>query len=283
MPGAVRGLSRAVRRRLPSADLDERDPDFIRDQLPWLWLIASVYFRGEVRGLEHIPEEGPVLLVGNHSGGAMTPLTDAGVLTLAFAGRFGAERSFYQLAHNLVMSLPGLGFVRKFGTVTASPENARRVLESGGVLLVYPGGDHETYRPSWRSAEVDFGHRTGFLRLAQELDVPIVPVVGIGGQETALFLTRGESLARALRLDRPPLRLKTLSIALALPWGVSIGGVLPHLPLPAKITIEVLPPISLREEFGEDADIDHVYEELLARMQHALDQLQAERRLPIIG
>ena len=119
-----RALAGAVQRRIPAADLDERDPDFIRDNLPWLWLMASIYYRGEVRGLSHIPETGPVLLVGNHSGGNMTP--DTGVFTIAFAGHFGVERHFYQLAHNLVVTRPGLGLLRKFGTIAASPENARR-------------------------------------------------------------------------------------------------------------------------------------------------------------
>ena len=75
-------------------------------------------------------------------------------------------------------------------------------------------------------------------------------MVSIGGQETALFLTRGERLARLLRLDRL-LRLKVLPISLALPWGVNVGDFLGHIPLPAKITIQVLEPIDLRREFGE--------------------------------
>ena len=151
---------------MPKADLDERDPDYIRETLPGLWLLASLYFRAEVRGLEHIPEEGPVLLVGNHSGGNLTP--DTHVFTLAFNTYFGVERRFYQLAHNLVLSMPGLGCLRKYGTVAASPENAAKALDSGAALLVYPGGDYEVHRPSWESAQVDFGGRKGFIRLALE-------------------------------------------------------------------------------------------------------------------
>src|SRR3984893_4216852 len=60
----VRGVAGAVSTRIPVADLDERDPDYIRDNLPWLWLLASLYYRGEGRGLGHTPERGPVLLVG---------------------------------------------------------------------------------------------------------------------------------------------------------------------------------------------------------------------------
>ena len=274
---AVAGLAGS---RVPEADLDERDPDYIRETLPAQWLLASLYFRGEVRGLGNIPENGPVLLVGNHSGGNMTP--DSLVFTLAFSTYFGVERRFHQLAHNLVLSMPGLGFLRKYGTVAASPENAKRALESGAAVLVYPGGDYEVHRPSWEANKIDFDGRRGFVRLALEHDVPIVPVVAIGGQETALFLSRGEGLSKLLMLDRL-FRLKVLPISLALPWGLNVGDMLGHIPLPAKITVEVLPAIDLREQFGPQPDVDEIYDHVTTTMQETLDALAAERRLPIIG
>jgi 1-acyl-sn-glycerol-3-phosphate acyltransferase len=277
---AARAAARQVTSRIPAADLDERDPDYIRDNLPGLWLLASLWFRGEVRGLGNIPDHGPVLLVGNHSGGNLTP--DTSVFTLAFSAYFGVERAFYQLAHNLVLSMPGLGFLRRFGTVAASPENAERALRAGAALLVYPGGDVEVHRPSWQSGRVDFAGRKGFVRLALEHDVPIVPVVSVGGQETALFLSRGEGLAQALRLDRL-FRLKVLPISIAAPWGLNVGDFLGHLPLPAKIVVEALPPIDLREEFGPQPDVDEVYDHVVRLMQETLDALQAERRFPVIG
>jgi 1-acyl-sn-glycerol-3-phosphate acyltransferase len=276
----VRELATQAQRAIPKADLDERDPDFIRDRLPLMWLIASIWYRGEVRGLGNIPESGPVLLVGNHSGGNMTP--DTVIFTLAFSTYFGVERHFYQLAHNLVLSMPTLGSLRKFGTVAASPQNSKKALESGAALLVYPGGDYEVHRPSWERNRVDFGNRQGFIRLALEQNVPIVPVVSIGGQETALFLSRGERLARLLALDRM-FRLKVLPISLAVPWGLNIGDMLGHLPLPAKITIETLPPIDLRAEFGPDPDVDEVYDHVQRLMQDTLDALAAERRYPVLG
>src|SRR5450631_996292 len=276
----LREVADQAQRRIPRADLDERDPDFIRERLPLMWLLASLWYRGEVRGLGNIPDSGPVLLVGNHSGGNMTP--DTIVFTLAFNTYFGVERAFYQLAHNLVLSMPGLGSLRKFGTVAASPANATKALASGAALLVYPGGDYEVHRPFWERNRVDFAGRKGFIRTALEQDVPIVPVVSIGGQETAVFLSRGEGLARLLALDRL-FRLKVLPISLALPWGLNVGDMLGHIPLPAKITIETLPAINLREEFGPDPDIDEVYDHLLRLMQDTLDALAAERRLPIIG
>jgi 1-acyl-sn-glycerol-3-phosphate acyltransferase len=277
---AIRGLAGQITSRIPPADLDERDPDLIRERLPQLWLLASLWFRGEVRGLGNIPDEGPVLLVGNHSGGNMTP--DTTVFTLAFNSYFGVERAFYQLAHNLVLSMPGLSMLRKFGTVAASPENAEKALSAGAALLVYPGGDYEVHRPSWHRNRVDFDGRKGFIRLALAQDVPIVPVVSVGGQETALFLSRGEGLARALRLDKL-FRLKVLPISLALPWGLNVGDMLGHIPLPAKVTVEALAPIHLREEFGPDPDIQEVYEHILRLMQDTLEALAAERRFPVLG
>jgi len=225
-----------VASRIPPADLDQRDPDYIRDQLPGTWLLASLYFRADVRGLHRIPAEGPVLLVGNHSGGNVPP--DTFVFTLAFCSYFGVERPFYQLAHNLVVSAPPLGWLRKFGTVAATPENARLALESGSALLVYPGGDYEVFRPSWERHVVDFGGRMGYVRLARETGAPIVPVASVGGQETALFLDRGQWLAKLLRVDKL-LRLKSVPISLALPWGLNISDLAGHIPLPAKIAIEV--------------------------------------------
>jgi 1-acyl-sn-glycerol-3-phosphate acyltransferase len=274
------GLAKQVQTRIPTADLDERDPDYIRDTLPRLWLLSSLYFRGEVRGLGNIPEEGGVLLVGNHSGGNLTP--DTTVFSLAFNAYFGVERAFYQLAHNLVLSMPGLGMLRKYGTVAASPANARKALESGAALLVYPGGDHEVHRPSWQGNRVDFDGRKGFIRLALEHDVPIVPLVSVGGQETALFLSQGKGIAKALGLDRA-LRLKVLPISIAIPWGLNVGDFLGHIPLPAKITVEALPPIHLREEFGPDPDLEEVYDHVLRLMQETLDGLAAERRFPVLG
>src|SRR5688572_32900481 len=196
----VQAVSSLAQSRIPKADLDERDTDYIRETLPGLWMLASLYFRADVRGLRNIPEEGPVLLVGNHSGGNLTP--DTHVFTLAFSSYFGVERRFHQLAHNLVLSMPGLSMLRKYGTVAASHENARKALRKGAAVLVYPGGDYEVHRPSWERHRVDFNGRKGFIRLALAEDVPIVPVVSVGGQETALFLSRGEHLARALGLDR---------------------------------------------------------------------------------
>jgi 1-acyl-sn-glycerol-3-phosphate acyltransferase len=273
-------LTEAVTGRIPTADLDDRDPDYIREHLPALWLLASYYFRADVRGLERIPEEGPVLIVGNHSGGNVTP--DTSVFMLAFGAFFGAERRFYQLVHNLVLAMPIPIPLRKYGSVVASHQNAKLALEKGAAVLVYPGGDWEVHRASWETGKVDFDRRKGFIKLALDAEVPIVPLVAIGGQETALFLTRGERLAKALRLAKM-FRLKVLPISITIPWVINVGDMLGHWPLPAKITMEAMEPIDLRERFGSDPDLDEVYDEITGQMQEKLDELSAERSLPVIG
>ncbi len=261
--------------------LEERDQDFIRATLPANRQIANALFRPKVRGLEHIPAEGPVLLVGNHSGGTM--IIDTFVFSFAFYRYFGPERRFHQLAHDLAVKFPGLSaLIRGYGTLPASHEYAERALEAGAAVLVYPGGDFESFRPSWHSEEIEFGGRKGFVSLALSQDVPIVPVVSIGGQESAFFVTRGERIAKLLMLDRL-LRIKVLPVVLGPPFGLSIMDLPPRLPLPSQVTIKVLPAVDLRERFGSDPDEDEVYEHVTATMQEALDELADERDLPLVG
>ena len=122
-----------------------RDPEYIARTLAALRVMADVWFRAEVRGLENIPPSGPVLLVGNHSGGTL--IADTFVFAQAFYDHFGPDREFFQLAHDLVFKVPGIrAMLTPYGTVPASPENMRRALGRDAALLVYPGGDHETYR-----------------------------------------------------------------------------------------------------------------------------------------
>jgi len=259
-----------------AADLDARDPEFIRSQLPLMWLLATLYHRADVRGFERIPEDRPVLFVGNHSGGNVTP--DSIVFMLAFNTYFGVDRPVYALAHALVTAFPIVGKVgRKWGIITADPEIGKAALERDACVLVYPGGDVETHRPWTARNEIRFDGRKGFLRLAVEAGVPIVPVVSVGGQETFVPLTDGRRIAETLKL-RELARLKILPVSLALPWGLNVGDFLGHLPLPVKIKQEILEPIDVEERFGDD--LDAAYEYVTGRMQETLTKLAAERRFP---
>ncbi|RJQ68799.1 glycerol acyltransferase [Pseudonocardiaceae bacterium YIM PH 21723] len=262
----------------PPANLEDRDPEFLARVLPTVRRLTKLYFRAEVEGVEQLPADGPVLMVGNHSGGILSP--DTGILIAEIAEKFGVDRLQNTLAHDIVASMPGQQIVRKFGIVPASPVNAKLALEAGSATLVYPGGELDLYRPSWDSSKVDFYGRTGFIRLAMAMDVPIAPTVSIGGQEIALFLSDGKNLADLLGL-RKSLRLDALPVTLSLPWGLNFG--VPFLPLPSKIKVRVLPPFRVSERFGPGADVDEVYQAILSEIQTTLDEMQAERSLPIVG
>src|SRR5262249_3236011 len=147
------------------------DPDYVREQVPLLWLVMSLWFRGEVRGLGNIPEQGPVLLVGNHSGGNVP--ADTFLFTLAFSTYFGAQRRFHQLADNLALAFRVGRVLRPYGTVVASLERAQRALDADAAVLVYPGGEREVHRPIWERNQIDFGRRKGFIQLALEQGAPI--------------------------------------------------------------------------------------------------------------
>jgi 1-acyl-sn-glycerol-3-phosphate acyltransferase len=268
-------------RHHPDDWLDAWDPGYIRTTLPALRAMSKLYFRAEVRGLDNIPADGPTLLVGNHSGGTL--IADTFVFAQGFYDHFGPLRRFHQLAHDLVFKLPGArASLSRYGTVPASPENMKRGLERDAALLVYPGGDHETYRPTWESGKIDFAGRRGFARLAIEHACPIVPVVAIGGQETALFLGQGRDIARRLRLDRL-LRVKVFPAQVAPPFGLTIMDLPGRLPLPAKIVVRVLPKIDLKKRLGSRPDVDDAYELVTDTMQRALGKLDEERRVPVLG
>src|SRR3954469_11617775 len=116
-----------LRHGIPGNDLNDWDPDYIRRVLPLMCGFVNTYFRGEVRGLENIPEDGPVLLVGNHSGGTL--IADTFVFACAFYEHFGPDRRFHQLAHDLVFKMPGArASLSRWGGVPASPENMGRAL-----------------------------------------------------------------------------------------------------------------------------------------------------------
>jgi 1-acyl-sn-glycerol-3-phosphate acyltransferase len=254
------------------------DPGFTRQITTRVGPLIKRYFRAEVRGLESMPKAGGALVVSNHSGGMFTP--DVLIFAPAFYEKFGYDRPVYTLAHYGVFIANVGDWLRRAGVIEASRENAAQALRDGAVVLVFPGGDYDSYRPTLTENVIDFGGRTGYVRTAIETGVPIVPVVSIGGQETQLFLARGDSIAKRLGLKRA--RVEILPISFGFPFGLS-AVLPPNLPLPSKIVTRVLDPIDIAAEFGDDPDIGEVDLHVRAVMQKALDELARERRFPVLG
>ena len=217
------------------------------------------YFRCEVRGMERLPNGG-ALVVSNHSGGALT--VDLPVFLTGFVDRFGFDRPIYLLAHDYLFQGSLGRLLRSWGLVPASRENALELLRGGGVTIVFPGGEYDAARPFYKANRIDFGGSTGYVRTALDAGVPIVPCVSIGGQETQLFLSRGEQLLKRLGVQKL-VRARGIPVTFGFPFGLS--ALVPiNVPLPSKIVTSVLQPVDL-EEFGDGFDIDKIDAHVRAR------------------
>ena len=180
-------------------DATKWDPGFTEQIKKWAGPVIKRYFRAEVRGLDAVPPAGGALLVSNHSGGMLTP--DVMVFAPAFYDKFGFDRPVFTLAHSALFIGPIGEWLHRAGVIEANRANAEKALHAGALVLVFPGGDYDSYRPTFEN-KIDFAGRTGYIRTAIESGVPIVPMVSIGAQESQLFLTRGNWLAKRLGLER---------------------------------------------------------------------------------
>ncbi len=259
--------------------LDNRDPEALARFARWTWRTLRRWHRAEFFGLDRLPG-GPALIVGNHNGGTMT--VDSWLLMAAVFRSSGLDDMPYALGHDMVLGPPIPGaWLCGLGGVRASPDNARRVLEAGHKLLVYPGGDVEAMRPYRERDRIRFDGRKGYVRLALQSRVPIVPVVAAGAHATFLVLHSLPGLSRAIGADRWG-RMKVWPATLSIPWGLTFGPAPPYLPLPTKIVCEALEPIEL-DPTGPEASEDEDYVAACAArvedaMQEALTRLARYRR-----
>ncbi len=263
-------------------DIDKWDRGLTEHVIALTRPIVKRYFRSEVRGLDNIPP-GASLVVSNHSGGLVT--FDLSVFAVGYYDKYGYDRPLYTLGFDTLFVGPAAEFFRRTGVIRATRDNAAKALAAGAVVLVFPGGDFDVYRPTFRENVINFGGRTGYVTTALEAGVPIVPAVAIGGQEEQLFLTRGTWLSRLLRLtklERKLFRTNILPITIGIPFGPSV--VLPvNWPLPTKLVTEVLPPINIAAEFGDVPDVKSVDAHVRRVMQKGLNDLAAQRHFPILG
>jgi len=260
-------------------DVAARDPELLAVVNDLLRVAARYYFHLRVQGIDNVPPEGPVLLVGNHNGGLLP--TDGFFTAMAITDRYGFGRAVYALAHDFLFEDPILrSYAQRLGMMRAGHESARRAFAAGGCVLVYPGSDLDTFRPFRDRAKVVLGGRHGFVKLALRAGVPIVPVVSAGTHEQMIVLTRGDRLARLLHAHVWA-RTEVLPLALEFPWGLTSGFV-PYWPLPAQTTVAFGEPMTWPELGPPDAErpeaVDRCYRAVESRMQAILDELSAGRR-----
>jgi 1-acyl-sn-glycerol-3-phosphate acyltransferase len=279
--GLIGFLAEYVQDRIAGEPAMQWDPDFLTEYLPLLDYVLR-YFDAEVEGFEHLPEQGPALLVGNHSGGTLVP--DVAVFIAAWYRARGLDHPLMALAFDAVFGLPGVGpAARRAGMMPANQENAREALTSGATVLVYPGGDHDAYRPWSDRNLIDFDERKGFVKLALREGVPVIPVVGHGAHESLVVIARGDAFSSALGFDR--LRTTVMPLVWQLPWGLSLPFV-PGIPMPVKISIQIGPPMDWSQYGPEAADdpeiVGRCYGEVTQAMQSTLDHLAAAHPHPLM-
>lgn len=187
--------------------------DFLRYFAP----IVRRMWPATATGLEHLPPHDDYVIIANHSGMGVAEIW---AMMLAWYERFGLDRPLAGMAHPSAFRVPPIRyFLDGVGAVEATREGAAWARSHGAPLLLFPGGDHEATRPLWRSREVDFGGRVGWVKLAREHDLDIVPLCIRGSHRTNPIVAGGRAVAwltglRALGVRRAPLTvLGALSFA----------------------------------------------------------------------
>ncbi|HEY1553796.1 MAG TPA: lysophospholipid acyltransferase family protein [Kofleriaceae bacterium] len=199
----------------------------------WLY---RYYFRAQAFGVEHLPASGRVLLVSNHSG--QLPF-DALVIGCACFLEPPQPRLVRAMVEFFVPTVPFASYLfARWGQITGTPENCRRLLAADEAVLVFPEGARGISKPfSKRYQLADFGK--GFVRLALESGAPIVPVAVIGAEEQAPAINV-RSLARLLRVPAMPI----------VPYPPFVAAV----PLPVKYRVYFGEPIRLSGDPDDDDD-----------------------------
>lgn len=291
-------VTAAQKRRL-FRDLGKVDPDFAEGVMPFLKGLHDHYFRVDLTGWENLPDD-RAIYVGNHNG-----LLTFEVLMLFYAwwDRFRGKRRALGLAHAIALDNPIFRWlIPKLGAIPASPELAAEALDRGYSLLVYPGGEKESFRPFSERKKIDFYQRKGFIRLALKAKVPLVPVVSIGAHESYVILDRGEILAEKLglkekmRLHGVPITFRGIFFVWCLVSGIftvfplflaPVAFLSIFIPLPTKMSFRILPPIDVCSmvdpELSEDENVQRIYDHVLESMQRILTDEYQKRRFPVLG
>ncbi len=264
---ALTGLSERMR-----GDPDDFgfDAEFEGAIMPLLRFLFRSWWRVEVAGVQEIPDQGPVVLVGNHSGSVFA--YDGAMLRRAVAEQHGAARQLRPLLDPAVCDLPVLGdIMARCGGVPASEENGAALLARGEVVAFFPEGAGGFGKPFGRRYELGSFGGGDFVRSALRSGAPIVPVAIVGAEETHPVLGRLDWVAR--RIGMPFLPLTP-----TFPW-LGLGGLMP---LPSRWRIEFGAPVSGLEGLAADAADDRrqvrrITARVRTRVQALVDQA-VERR-----
>ncbi len=200
------------------------------------WLYRR-YFRCEAHGIENVPASGRCLVISNHSG--QLPF-DAMAIGAALFFDAPHPRLARTMVERFVPSVPFISYLfTRWGQITGTPENCRRLLDNEEMILVFPEGARGISKPfSKRYQLAEFGH--GFMRLALESGAPIIPVAVVGAEEQAPAI----NIAPLAKLVGAP----------AFPV-VPYPPFVPIVPLPVKYRLYFGEPIHFEGDHDDDEDV----------------------------
>jgi 1-acyl-sn-glycerol-3-phosphate acyltransferase len=229
------------------------DPEWAKYAVATAAFFYRFYFRAESFGVDRIPS-GRVLLVSNHSG--QLPF-DGLMIGASLFLEAEPPRIMRSMVEKWTQTLPFVSTTyARLGQVVGVPENARRLLDQGEAILVFPEGTKgisKSFADRYKLAE--FG--LGFLRLALETRTPIVPIAVVGAEEQYISFGNLPKVAKLLRMPSFPVVPQFL-----------IPGM--QLPLPVKYRIYYGEPIAFE---GDPDDDDAVIEEKVARVKAAIHRM----------
>ena len=238
------------------------------------WDLMRKYHRFEVRGLEHIlNHRGPALIVGYHGKPGARDLI---MLQTQLLREHGMVT--HAVTHDMMLRLP---FVRSAALgmqlIGRDPASIEAAVKRKEKLVVTPGGIEEAWGSFRDRYTVKWRRRLGYLKLAIEHKLPIIPVGAVGVDDAFYGLYNAYEIWKPL-WDRYGLPVGT---------GVWIGfgplGAWPFTPpFPSRIIQYVDPPIDLAKEGLKDTKDPekllgfHNY--LAARVQQILDHARKQLR-----
>lgn len=221
----------------------------------FLGVLYKRYFRVLTYGIEHVPNTGPGMVVGNHSGGLPV---DGGMVVASMFFDHDPPRHMHGMVEKFAQGWPFVSpLFSRFGQLTGLPEHATRILDSGRLLMVFPEGARGTgklYKDKYEM--VRFG--TGFVRLALRSKAPIIPFAFIGGEEAIPTIYHARRLAKLLRAPYVPIT----------PYGLPI-------PLPVQCSLHYGAPLVFE---GDGTEPDHVIEGYVAQVKTRIAELIDEGR-----
>ncbi|MGY4711219.1 lysophospholipid acyltransferase family protein [Mycolicibacterium sp. CBM1] len=148
-------------------------------------------YRPYVEGLDNLPADGRVLVVGNH-----TQMSACEIVLIPYFVRRQVGKRLRPLADRQFgqMGGPQRHLMDAFGGVIGSPEAAAALMNADEPVLVFPGGGREIAKFKGEEYRLRWENRAGFARVAIAHNYPIVTAALVGGDDVYVSVTERDSL-----------------------------------------------------------------------------------------